>query len=201
MKKRIFWIYALSSAVYFTQGIEGLPSQGVFYYLKDTLKFPAEKIMYISTITVSAWLIKPFIGFLIDNLFSKKTWIYISLVLDILVVLVLGLVSLPLALIVVLLVSSSTNAAFRDVSVDGIMCVEGKRYNSTGKIQSVQWIAISVSGLITGVAGGFLAQKGGYRLAFLCLVPVYILVGLIAYLYKEDANPGGNSVRTSWADL
>jgi hypothetical protein len=48
--KKLFWIYALSSSVYFTQGIEALPSQGLFYYLKETLNFSPQKIMVILSI-------------------------------------------------------------------------------------------------------------------------------------------------------
>lgn len=185
MDKKLFWIFALSSCVYFTQGIEGLPSQGLFYYLKEQLNFPAEKIMLISSVTTLAWLVKPVIGYVIDNFLNKKLWIYISLFIDIALVTVIGLVSLPLLALVVMLVMTSADAAFRDVSVDGIMCVEGKEHAVTGKIQSVQWISISIAGLITGIGGGFLAQKWGYRGAFLCLVPVYVAVGLAAYFYKD----------------
>jgi len=186
MNKKIFWIYALSSAVYFTQGIEGLPSQGLFYYLKETLNYTPEKIMFISSITISAWIVKPLIGYLIDNFFTKRIWIFISLIFDISIVLIMGLIALPIVFLVTLLVVNSANAAFRDVSVDGIMCVEGKKYSSTGKIQSIQWISISISGLITGVLGGYIAYKSGYRLGFLCLIPVYLLVGITAYFYKEN---------------
>jgi len=191
MNKRIFWIYALSSVVYFTQGIEGLPSQGLFYYWKEALRFSPEKIMYISSITTLAWLVKPLIGYVIDNFFNKRIWIFISLGLDIVLVLFLGLVSLPLAILVSLLIINSADAAFRDVAVDGIMCVEGKKNNTTGKIQSVQWISISVAGLLTGIGGGFIAEKWGYRMGFLWLVPVYIAVAIIAYFYKEE-DPGKN---------
>jgi MFS family permease len=192
MDRKIFWIYVLSSAVYFTQGIEGLPSQGLFYYLKETLNYSPEKIMFIGSITVSAWVVKPMIGYLIDNFFNKKTWIFISLILDITTVLILGLAQLPIFTLITLLVINSANTAFRDVSVDGIMCVEGKKNKSTGKIQSIQWISISISGLITGILGGYIAQKSGYKLGFLWLIPVYLLVALSAYFYKEanDVNDG-----------
>lgn len=186
MNKRLFWVYALSSAVYFTQGIEGLPSQGLFYYLKETLNFSPEKIMVIGSITTSAWLVKPLIGYVIDNFLNKKIWIFIALALDIVTVFFLGLVSLPLIMLVTMLILNSTNTAFRDVAVDGIMCVEGKKYNATGSIQSVQWISIAVSGLITGIAGGYIAQKWGYQAAFLCLVPIYLLVGVTACFYRID---------------
>lgn len=180
------WIYALSSIVYFTQGIEGLPSQGLFYYLKETLHFSPEKIMVISSITMFAWLVKPAIGYVIDNLFCKKIWIFISLTLDIILVLFLGLAYLPIIVLISVLLVNSANAAFRDVAVDGIMCVEGKRYNTTGKIQSIQWISISVAAMLTGIGGGYIAEKWGYREAFLCLIPVYVLVGIVAHFYKEE---------------
>jgi MFS family permease len=183
--KRLLWIYALSSAVYFTQGIEALPSQGLFYYLKETLSFSPQKIMVISSIPVFAWLIKPLIGYLIDNLLTKRTWVFVSLGLDIILVLALGLIQMPLMILILILVINSADAAFRDVAVDGIMCVEGKKYNATGKIQSIQWIALSVAGIITGVGGGYLAEIWGYKGAFLCLIPIYALVALPAYFYRE----------------
>ncbi len=184
--KKLFWIFALSSAVYFTQGIEGLPAQGLFYYLKETLHFSPTKIMILGSITTFAWLVKPLIGYTIDNLFTKRAWIFISLVLDIVFVLFLGLMQMPLVILVVLLVLNSSGAAFRDVAVDGIMCVEGKKYQATGKIQSIQWASILVAGLFTGIGGAFIAEKWDYRIGFLCLIPVYLLVSLPAYFYQEE---------------
>jgi len=186
MNKRLFWIFGLSSAVYFTQGIEGLPSQGLFYYLKETLSYSPEKIMVISSITIFAWLIKPAIGYLIDNILNKKAWIYIALAFDIIIVSIIGLNHLPIVVLITALVLNSTNAAFRDVAVDGIMCVEGKKYQATGKIQSVQWISINVAMLITGIGGGVIAEKWGYRGGYLLLIPVYLLVALPTFFYRED---------------
>jgi len=179
----------LNSAVYFAQGIQALPSQGLFYYLKEGLNFSAEKIMLINSIIIFAWVVKPVIGYTIDNFFNKKAWIFIALLSDIIIVLILGLTQLPIFTLVALLLVNSTNAAFRDVSVDGIMCVEGKKYGLTGRIQSIQWIALSIAGLLTGVLGGYIAQSSGYRLGFLCLLPVYLMVGLAAFFYKESKNP------------
>ena len=184
--KKIFWIFALSSAVYFTQGIEGLPGQGLFYYLKETLHFSPEKIMFLGSLTTFAWMVKPLIGYAIDHVFTKRCWIFISLGLDIIFVLFLGLMHMPLIFLVALLAVNSASAAFRDVAVDGIMCVEGKKYQATGKIQSIQWVSILVAGLFTGIGGAFIADKWDYKVGFLCLVPIYLLVALPAYFYKEE---------------
>jgi hypothetical protein len=105
---------------------------------------------------------------------------------DVIFVILLGVAYLPIALLITLLIMTSTDAALRDVAVDGIMCVEGKKTNTTGKIQSVQWISISIAGLLTGVGGGFIAEKWGYKMGFLLLLPVYLAVGLFALLYKEE---------------
>ena len=186
LNKKLFWIFALSSSVYFTQGIEALPSQSLFYYLKETLNFSPEKIMVLTSIITFAWLIKPVIGYLIDNFFTKRIWIFLAALLSIITAFILGFAILSIFLLIGLLLFNSTNAAFRDVSVDGIMCVEGKKYGITGKIQSVQWMSISVSGLITGIGGGYIAQRWGYQTAFLCLIPFYLLVIINNYFYKEQ---------------
>ncbi len=184
--KRLFWVYALSAAVYFNQGIEALPSQGLFYYLKETLKFSPEKIMLLTSIITFAWLVKPLIGYLIDNSLSKKLWICFALVFNIAMATVTGMTSLALAALMAVLLFNSAAAAFRDVAVDGIMCAEGKNYNATGKIQSVQWIAISVSGLIAGALGGYIAEKWDYRAGFLWLIPFYAAALVIACFYRQS---------------
>jgi hypothetical protein len=202
VKKGIFWIFALSSAVYFTQGIEGLPSQGLFYYFKETLNFSPQRIMLISSVITLAWLIKPPIGYVVDNFLTKKRWIFIALAFDIALILLIGLAQLPLFILIGILIINSANAAFRDVAVDGIMCVEGKRYDLTGRIQSVQWISILAATLLTGVGGGYIAQKAGYKAAFLCLLPVYILVGAVAYFYREQTGFSRNKRQsTLFSDL
>ncbi|MFC1804542.1 MFS transporter, partial [Candidatus Omnitrophota bacterium] len=196
INKKLFWIFTLSGVVYFTQGIEALPSQALFYYMKETLKFSPEKIMFLSSITISAWLVKPFIGYVIDNFFSKKIWIFFSVAADIITCLFLGSFSFPIFTIIALLLFNSANSAFRDVSVDGIMCVEGKILHATGKIQSVQWISISIAGLFTGIGGGVIAEKWGYKAGFLLLIPVYLTVALVAHLYREKS-PQGPQKRSS----
>ena len=157
--------------------------------------------MLISSITTFAWLVKPVIGYTIDNFFNKKIWIFISLSLDIAIVLVLGLVYLPIVILVAMLILNSTDADFRDVAVDGIMCVEGKVYHATGKIQSIQWISISLAGLLTGIGGGYIAQRWGYQAAFLCLIPVYLAVGICAFLYQGHNEIQHKGTSTLFADL
>ncbi|MFH1248122.1 MAG: MFS transporter [Candidatus Omnitrophota bacterium] len=170
--------------------MEGLPSQSLFYYFKETLDFSPQKIMLISSIITLAWLIKPLIGYAIDHSLSKRVWIFMALAFDIILVLSVGFMQLPLFVLIIILVFNSANAAFRDVAVDGIMCVEGKKINATGRIQSIQWISISIAGLLTGIGGGYIAEKWGYRVGFLSLIPVYLFTAIPAYFYREERYTG-----------
>ena len=156
--------------------------------------------MVISSITILAWLVKPLIGYLIDNFLNKRVWIFMALVFDIIVVLFIGLNNLPIVILISALMVNSANAAFRDVAVDGIMYVEGKHYQATGKIQSVQWISINVAALLTGIGGGVIAEKWGYKAGYLLLIPIYLLVAIPTFFYKE-ADAVIHKPNTTFRDL
>ena len=142
--------------------------------------------MVISSLITFAWLVKPVIGYVIDNFLNKRAWIFIALIFSMILAAVVGLNHLPLSILIGVLIISSAWAAFRDVAVDGIMCIEGKKHNATGTIQSVQWLSISAATLLTGIGGGYIAERWDFKVAFLCLIPIYILVGIVAYFYKTE---------------
>jgi MFS family permease len=186
MNKKLLWLYLLSASTYFLQGIEGVPGSALFFYLKETLHFNESTIMYIGTITGLAWLAKPIIGFIIDNFFTKKVWIYLSLIGSILMALYLGLSPfLALPLLIALLTFGSTNTAFRDVAVDGVACVEGKEAENTGKIQAIQWGSITLASIAVGLGGGYIAEHYSYQLGFLCLIPFYLVMLWVVYKFQE----------------
>jgi len=188
INNKLFWIYILSASVYFTQGIEGLPGLSLFFYLKEKLHLSPSTIMYLSAITGIAWLIKPIQGFLCDNYLSKKTWIILSLSGSVLISFYLGLIAfLPLTILIVLMALGSFNATIRDVANDGIMCVEGKEAGECGSIQAIQWTAITFAGIITGLAGGYIADHYSYKVGYLALIPIYLIIMGIVLRYKSSA--------------
>jgi MFS family permease len=185
MNKNILWIYILSALVYFSQGIGSLPGTAFFFYLKETLHFDEQKIMWLGSLVGLAWLVKPLWGYIIDTWgFSKRTWMLLSIALSLIFTLLLGFITaLPFIILGMILISWS--GAIRDVAIDGIMCVQGKKHHITGKIQSIQWIAITVAGILTGFVGGWLADHSTYQNCYLILVPFYILMLFIASKYNE----------------
>jgi len=185
-KNKIFWLYSLSALCYFIQRIEGLPSLSLFKYFKEVLMYSPKKIMTLSAIIGLAWIPKILWGICIDNFLTRKQWITISLIVDILTVLFLGLWSLPLVLLITMMFLNSTDSAIRDVAVDGTMCVEGKKHNITGKIQVIQWISITLASIVAGLLGGYLADHVSYRLTFLLLIPFYGFMFIPLYFYQES---------------
>jgi len=185
INKKLLWIYLLSSAIYFTQGIEGLPGLSLFFYLKEKLHLDPSTIMYLGLITSIAWGIKPLYGYLCDNYLTKKKWILISLLGSLGICIYLGLSSfLVLPILIILMSTMSLTTAIRDVAVDGIMCVDGKETNSCDKIQAIQWTSITIAGILVSLAGGYIADHFNYRIAYLCLLPVYLIIIGIVLRYR-----------------
>lgn len=179
--KKLNWLYIVSIMTYFLQGIESLPSLGLFLYLKESLRFTPEKIMYIGALTGMAWTIKPLWGFLCDNFLSNKKWILISLSGSTIISLIFGLNPFfAIPILILLLGMSNLNTAVRDVATDGMMCIEGKKENICDKIQSIQWISITVAAIIVGLCGGYIADHYSYKIGYISLIPLYLLfIGFI----------------------
>lgn len=184
--KQLFWIFTMSASCYFLQGFSGLPSLSIFKYFKEVLMYSPEKLMYINSIIGLAWIPKIIWGYCIDQFLSRKIWITLSLILDLITVLFLGLWSAPAVFLITLMFINSADSAIRDTGVDGTMCVEGKKYNITGKIQSIQWIFITIATIITGFLGGYLAEHYNYKTGFLWIIPFYLIMFIPLYFYKEE---------------
>jgi MFS family permease len=196
MNKKLFWIYALSSVIYFGQGIEGLPSLPFFFYLKENLHLDESRIMFLSAWITLAWLVKPLIGYLIDSSkYSKKVWIVGSLLGSLLFASILGLLPyIPLVWLIIFMAIASSNTAIRDVATDGVMCVEGKKAKITGRIQSLQWGFLTVASVLTGFLGGYLSEHWNYRVGYLSLIPIYLLIIAIVMKYKPSKSVTKSSI-------
>ena len=186
MKKNLKYLFMLSAFIYFAQGFEGIPSLPLFFYLKEHLHLSPQKIMYISSIITLAWLIKPVFGYFIDQYFNKKIWIIYSLIGSIFISLYFGLsplLTLPLILVGATLGSYFT--ATRDIANDGLACCEGKESNTCDIFQNVQWTSLTIAGIITSLAGGFIADHLNYKFAYLCLLPIYLIILVIISKYSS----------------
>lgn len=186
MTSEVKLVFGLSILTYFLQGIESMPGQALFVYMKTKLGMTPQAIMWFGTFIGIAWLIKPLIGFAIDKLFGKKWWYFAAVILSMATCAILARISLPIVFLGVMLALLSTAASVRDISVDGIAVCAGKESNICAKLQSVQWVAITFGGLLVGIGGGFIAQYLPYQVGFLVLIPIYAIAGCLILKYRGN---------------
>jgi MFS family permease len=181
-KNNLIWIYILSASIYGCQGLEGLVSLPLFAYFKETLHLDASSIMYLSLIVSICWGIKPLWGIFIDNYLTHKKWITLSLIGSTLICFFMGINNfLSLPLLIILMSAMSLTTAWRDISLDAVMCVQGKATDNCDRIQTIQWTALTIAGIFVALMGGYIADKFNYKIAYLCLIPVYlIIIGIVA---------------------
>jgi MFS family permease len=186
MKKE--WnFYFLCASIYAMQSLSGLPGLSLFFYLKESLGLTEEKVMTIGFYISLAWIIKPLFGTIIDNSFTNKVWIIISLIGSILASLLFSITPfLTIPIIIAIGSFNSVCAAFRDISIDGMSCVLGKENNNNHINQSIQWGSLFVASIFTGLIGGWLADNVNYKIAYLCTIPLYFVVIYICSKLKSN---------------
>ena len=183
--KNIFYLYLLIGSVFAVQSLEGLPGLSIFFYFKETLHLTPSKIMVISSIISLVWFVKMLWGFLLDQVLFPKFWMVLSILISLGTSLYFGLNQvIVLPLLIGLLLFNSWAEALRSTGAGGLTCSEGKRYENTGKLQSIREGSQIAIGILTGVIGGWIAQYTSYHFGFLCLLPFYGILLLIVCLYK-----------------
>lgn len=186
MKDKYLKYYLLFALIYFGQGIYGLPDQSIFYLMKETWNLGVDKIAYIGALITIPWIIKPLYGIISDTFpilgYRRKSYLVINYIVIALLGVYVFLFGLSISTLIITSILATIAFAMNDVCCDGIMVEKGQKYNLTGKFQSVQWGAISIASLITGVVGGIIAKYLDYRVAYL-LVVVFIL-GILVYMLK-----------------
>jgi len=173
------WFFILSAAVYFLQGIEGLPGLAISLWLKETVGLRDFELQRMMSYVTLAWLIKPLWGYLVDTYLTKVRWIQLSLLLGAMLCFILALGSFSVTgiwILIAVMALLNWTMAVRDVANDGIACVEGKRTGTTGKFQSIQWGSVTFAGLLASLGGGLVATYLNWQLAYLFLIPLFFVV-------------------------
>lgn len=118
--------------------------------------------------------------------YKCKPYIILFAVLSILAFLTIGLspfVSLPV--LIGLMVIGSIGEAGGNVAVNGMGIEIGNKEGTTGKFQSVTWAALGIGSVLTGVSGGYIAEKASYHLSYIILAIFPILIAIMAFRYPE----------------
>lgn len=180
----------MASLVYFSQGIGGLAGQPLFFYLKETLGLPASTVMVLGSVTTIPWMVKPLYGWISDTFplwgTRRKSYMILGGCLSAATAMFIGIIpTLSLVALYTVLTLDSLGGAIKDVAVDGIMVEEGQRLGLTGRIQAIQWGSLTLATVITGLAGGYIAEHFDYHLAFKLVAIFPLLVAGLAFFYDE----------------
>jgi MFS family permease len=184
-------LYILAILVFFNQGIGGLASLPLFCFLRETLGIGVPQIMMIGALANLPWLIKPVWGILSDSFslfgYRRKSYIVLFAILGTLSFLVVGLSPfISLSVLIGLMIIGSIGEAGGNVAVNGMGIEKGNKDGTTGRFQSVTWAALGVGSVLTGVSGGYIAEKASYHLAYIILAIFPILIAIMALRHPEE---------------
>jgi hypothetical protein len=192
----------LFGLTYFVQGIaeptEGLIAQPVRALLKSW-GHSAGEIAAFGAVLTAPWVLKPVYGLVSDFLpiagSRRRSYLVVSS----------GATALGLALLyalppergsvgvlLALLLVPTVGVAFADVVVDALMVEQGQPRGITGQLQSVQWSAIYLATIGTGITGGFLAAQGRQDLGFLVCAAFAALGCAVALRYVREPEAGAD---------
>lgn len=190
------------TAIYFfsINGLAALPNLSVSFLLKEKIGLSASELAYFHAVTILAWVVKPFWGFISDSFpifgYRRKSYLILSSVLAGLMWISLGLVqNYSAGLLLGFITISYMAYAFQDVVADGLMVEVGKPYNLTGKFQSVQWSSVYLAMVITAFLGGYLSdltRKGivSYQHLFLTVaVSAFVITVVSIFFVQEEKKP------------
>ncbi|KAH7447161.1 hypothetical protein KP509_01G094400 [Ceratopteris richardii] len=178
--------------VYFVQGVLGLSSLAVSFFLKDDLHLDPAESAVISGVSAFPWLIKPLYGFISDGLpffgyrrrsylvacglIGAASWALMAMVVD-------DKYGAAIAIIL-----SSLSVAFSDVVVDS-MAVErarGESQYTSGSIQSLCWGSSAAGSIVSAYFSGSLIETYGVRFIFSVTAVLPLLTSAVAVFVNEQ---------------
>ncbi|HYB71530.1 MAG TPA: MFS transporter [Candidatus Bathyarchaeia archaeon] len=180
----------LFAVVYFAQGMVYLPDQVVAIVFKER-GFTAGQLATFTWIITTPWFVKPIYGLLSDfvPLFGTRRRSYFLITASLAAAAAVA-VSLtpdsPYWALTTLVTLMWLGVGFTDVLTDALMVESGKPLGLTGVFQSVQWGALSAASILTGVIGGYLAERRAFATVF-AVVACFPIVSLLmaAFVVRE----------------
>lgn len=194
---------------YFAQGIAQIPAlidQPLTRYLMHDLQMDTAQTAGRTAILLLPWTIKPLYGLISDFIplggYRRKSYLLLTGLLATMGFLWVagqtgGADNLQWLLFALLL--TSFGIAFSDVLVDAVMVEQGKRFDAIGKFQATQWLWISAAGILSALAGGWLAQylpgASAVRVAAGIVAFAPLTVGIIGWFILPEERAPASLVR------
>jgi len=189
-KKIPLIVYLFFALVYANQGLSDLPGQCIYYLLREHWHLSVTMLGIVGFVAYLAWYVKPLFGILVDYFGRKKllkNYLFINTFIMIIVGLFIVIFGLNLWTLIITTLLINIAIAGNDVANDREMCILERKYTLKGRIQSIQWIFLAISGLVVAIGGAWLSEAFpidlGYRLGYLgwLILPIATIFYLFHY--------------------
>lgn len=202
--RRLAGLFAI---VYFSQGMIYLPDQVVAIVFKERGLTAGQLAAFAWIITIP-WFIKPLYGLLSDfvPLFGTRRRSYfliMSSMAAISAVAVSLMAEAPYAALALVITLLWLGVGFTDVLTDALMVEHGKPLGLTGVFQSVQWGALGAASILSGLVGGYLAERRAFAAAFALVACFPVVSFLMAALVVREppARPNLEGFGETWVSI
>lgn len=158
----LFGLFYFAQAVAQQGGIMAMP---VTLFFKVTLGWsPAQVETYLWALIIP-WSIKPLYGMISDYIpvlgYRRKSWLLAAnLIAGFGFMWLAGFAASPEALFWGLCMTAVGTAA-ADVIIDALMVENGKKFNLTARLQSIQWFWFFIASICTSLLGGYICSYFG----------------------------------------
>lgn len=209
-RQKVIQLSAVLALIYFfsPNGMASLPAITVNFLLKDILHMTATAAAYFGAVTILGWAIKPLWGVISDTLpvfgYRRKPYLVLTAVAAALIWFYLGSIdNFTVKILLVLFILSSLAYSFMDVVCDALMVETGKPYNLTGCFQAVQWTSVYAASVITGLAGGWVAENLTPQAVFKinAIFPLLILAAVLLFIKEDRVSRLGDQIKRSLLSL
>ncbi len=177
--------------VYFVQGILGISSLAVSFFLKDELKLSPAEVAALLGITMTPWVVKPLFGFLSDGLpifgYKRRSYLFLSGVIGSFAWIALATVVETALQAILALLLCSLSVAVSDVIADSIIVERARKesLSASGSLQSLCWGISALGGLITAYLSGWLLEHFSTKTIFGIAAIFPLLVSAVTWLIVE----------------
>ncbi len=178
--------------IYFVQGALGLAQLAVSFFFKDDLGLtPAETASLVGLVMLP-WTIKPFYGFISDNVpiwgYRRRPYLVFFGILGALAWLAMATIVDSAQLAVLFIGIASLAVSFSDALIDALIVQRARLENKgdAGSLQSFGWGAVSIGGVTAAFLSGYLLEHYSSRVVFMITALLPLLGGLASFAIQDD---------------
>jgi len=200
----------LVGAYYFLQamgGNPGLHSQALAKTAKEIWGYgPAESAAFFAFLTIP-WMIKPLYGIISDFLpifrSRRKSYFLLTAILSAGSYAAIAWLGFSDQVIKILFFNAAIGIAFSDVLCDAVMVEKGQRFGATAQLQSSQWFALGMAGVLIAFVKGYIAEFYTLPQAVVLSVfaPILVAAFTLLFLKEEKVVSSGAAFHEAWRGI